>query len=54
MIVKRYRLSLTLLEDFHSGTGTGGSRGIDAMQFLDREGKPMIRATHLKGLLREA
>ncbi len=53
MTSKRFRMTITLQEDMHSGTGMGGSV-IDACQFRDREGKPGIRRTHLKGLLREA
>ncbi|HOJ62450.1 MAG TPA: RAMP superfamily CRISPR-associated protein, partial [bacterium] len=53
MTSKRFRVTITLQEDMHSGTGMGGSV-IDACQFRDREGKPRIRRTHLKGLLRDA
>lgn len=50
MNTKRYRLTLELLEDLHTGTGTG-SGDIDALQMRDRYGRPVIRASHLKGLL---
>ena len=50
---ERYSLTVTLLEDLHTGTGTGAA-GIDSIQLLGRDGSPMIRATHLKGLLRSA
>lgn len=47
------RLDVEALEDLHTGTGTG--RGdIDALVQRDRHGRPVIRATHFKGLLREA
>jgi hypothetical protein len=49
----RYQLDVTLLEDLHSGTGSTGSE-LDAVQMRDRHGRPLIRETHLKGLLREA
>lgn len=48
----RYILNVTLLEDLHSGTGaTEGS--LDAVQMRDRNGRPMITRSHLRGLLRE-
>ncbi|MCP4698151.1 MAG: hypothetical protein GY862_15055 [Gammaproteobacteria bacterium] len=50
---QRYELTVTLEEDLHSGTGTGG-KGLDAVQITGCTGKPVIRATHLKGLLRDA
>lgn len=42
-----------LLEDTHLGSGTGGG-GLDALVARDRDGRPVIWATHLEGLLREA
>jgi hypothetical protein len=42
----------TLESDLHTGTGTGDS-GIDAVLLRDRDGKPVIHRTHLKGVLRE-
>lgn len=48
--LKRYRLTVRLLEDLHTGTGTGGG-DIDSLQMRDRRGRPVIRANHLKGLL---
>ena len=48
--LKRYRLTVRLLEDLHTGTGTGGG-DIDALQMRDRRGRPVIRANHIKGLL---
>ena len=50
---KRFTLEVELLEDLHSGTGTGGG-AIDSIQARDRHGHPVIRGTHLKGVLRSA
>lgn len=47
------RLDVEALEDLHTGTGTG-SGDIDALVQRDRNGRPVIRASHFKGLLREA
>lgn len=52
-MIRRYSLSITLEEDLHSGTGTGGATE-DSVQMRDRYGYPVIRDTHIKGLLREA
>jgi hypothetical protein len=49
----RLDLTATLLEDAHLGSGAGGA-GIDALVARDRDGKPVIWASHLKGLLRDA
>lgn len=46
-------LSVETLEDLHTGSGTGGG-DIDALVQRDRRGQPVIRASHFKGLLREA
>lgn len=48
----RYKLTLTVEEDLHSGTGTGDAK-VDAVQILNRYGAPVLRATHIKGLLRD-
>lgn len=48
-----FDLTLEILEDLHTGSGTGGG-DIDALVQRDRQGHPVIRASHLKGLLREA
>ena len=48
-----YNVTICLEEDLHSGTGTG-SESLDAIQITGRNGLPVIRATHIKGLLREA
>lgn len=47
------QLSVETLEDLHTGSGTGGG-DIDALVQRDRHGQPVIRASHFKGLLREA
>ena len=52
-IVGLYELRVKLVEDLHTGTGTG-LRGIDSAQALDRHGHPVIRSTHLRGVLRAA
>lgn len=49
----RLRISAELLEDAHPGSGSGGA-GIDALVARDRHERPIIWASHLKGLLREA
>lgn len=49
----RYQLDIQLIEDLHTGSGVG--RGdVDALVERDRNGRPVIRASHIKGLLREA
>lgn len=49
----KFRLTLALLEDLHSGTGTGSAE-VDAVQYANRQGQPVIRASHLKGVWRQA
>lgn len=50
--MKRWLLTIEVLEDLHIGTGTG--RGdIDAVQVRDRRGWPVLPASHIKGVLRE-
>ncbi|WP_262966757.1 RAMP superfamily CRISPR-associated protein [Methylobacter psychrophilus] len=49
---KRYRLTVTLIEDAHFGSGTGAGN-TDAYIDRDAQGYPVIRASHLKGVLRE-
>ncbi len=46
-------LEVELLEDLHIGTGTGWA-DIDALQVRDRLGRPVLPASHIKGLWREA
>ncbi len=48
-----FQLIIKVLEDLHTGTGTGQG-DIDALVIRDRYGKPVIRASHFEGLLREA
>lgn len=50
---QRYRLDVELLEDLHSGTGTTSGE-LDAVQCRGRDGRPVVRDSHLTGLLREA
>jgi hypothetical protein len=47
------RLNVETIEDLHTGSGAG-SGDIDAVVQRDRHGWPVIRASHFKGLLREA
>ena len=47
-----YTLRVELLEDLHTGTGQG-SLSLDALQFRDRQGRPAVAWTHLKGVLAE-
>ena len=54
MNYRHYELTLTAMEDLHTGTGMGGGSDVDAKQARDRHGLPVIRETHFKGLLREA
>jgi len=49
----RARLAAELLEDAHPGSGSGGG-GIDALVARDRHGRPVIWASHVEGVLREA
>ncbi len=49
----RVRIEAELLEDTHPGSGSGGG-GIDALVARDRRGKPVIWASHLEGVLRDA
>ena len=47
------QLDMTALEDLHTGSGTG-SGDVDALIERDRQGRPVVRSSHLRGLLREA
>ena len=51
--MNRLTLTIEALEDLHIGTGTGFG-DIDSLQARDRRGWPVIPASHIKGLLREA
>lgn len=46
-------LTVTVLEDLHAGSGLG-SASVDALLARDRQGRPVIRWSHLKGLLAES
>ncbi len=47
----RYKITVDLLEDLHSGSGMGGGE-LDALQANDRRGLPTIPWSHFKGVLR--
>lgn len=49
----RCKITAELLADAHFGTGSGGS-GIDALVARDRDGRPVIWASHVEGVLRDA
>jgi hypothetical protein len=49
----RVKLSAELFEDAHPGSGSGGG-GIDALVARDRLGRPVIWASHIEGVLRDA
>ena len=49
----RYTLTAELLSDAHLGSGSGGS-GIDALVARDRYDRPVIWASHVEGVLRDA
>lgn len=48
----KYQLTLSLLEDLHSGTGSGDVL-IDAVQARDSEGYPVIDRHHFRGVLKD-
>lgn len=52
-MLKCWHITIELLDDLHTGTGTGFG-DIDALQTRDHRGQPMIPASHLKGVWREA
>lgn len=49
----RRTLTAELLSDAHLGTGSGGG-GIDALVARDRRDRPVIWASHIEGVLRDA
>ena len=49
----RCRLTAELLSDAHLGSGAGGG-GIDRLVARDRHGHPVIWASHVEGVLRDA
>ena len=48
----RYQLTLTLVEDLHTGTGFG-SGVIDSILLRDKKGWPYLKRSHVKGVWRE-
>lgn len=53
MTVAKFTIDVTLLEDMHTGSGLGGA-DVDALLARDRRGQPMVRWSHLRGLLKQA
>lgn len=49
----RRALTAELLSDAHFGSGAGGA-GVDALVSRDRHGRPVIWASHVEGVLRDA
>lgn len=49
----RHTLTAELLSDAHLGSGSGGG-GIDALVARDRHGRPVVWASHVEGVLRDA
>jgi len=49
----RHSIEAELVSDAHLGTGSGGG-GVDALVSRDRHGWPVIWASHLEGVLRDA
>src|SRR3984957_9444485 len=49
----RRTLTAELLSDAHLGSGSGGG-GIDALLARDRHDRPVIWASHVEGVLRDA
>jgi CRISPR/Cas system CMR subunit Cmr4 (Cas7 group RAMP superfamily) len=49
----RYSLTAEFLSDAHLGSGSGGG-GIDALIARDRYDRPVIWASHVEGVLRDA
>ncbi len=47
---KQFELTLTLLDDLHTGSGLGDHQ-VDAFQARDRHGYPVISRQHFKGVL---
>ena len=49
---KLYKITVTLLEDLHSGTGTGNAL-FDAVQARNEEGYPIIDRHHFRGVMKD-
>lgn len=49
----RFVLTAELLSDAHFGSGSGGGE-VDALIARDRQGRPVIWASHIEGVLRDA
>ncbi|NCC37523.1 MAG: hypothetical protein EOM24_36760, partial [Chloroflexia bacterium] len=49
----RYKITAELRAAAHFGTGSGGA-GLDALIARDRYGRPVIWASHIEGVLRDA
>ncbi len=49
----RCKITAELLADAHFGTGSGGG-GVDSLLARDRHGRPVIWASHIEGVLRDA
>lgn len=49
----RYKITAEFLSDAHLGSGSGGG-GIDSLIARDRNGQPVIWASHVEGVLRDA
>jgi len=49
---KFYQLTVTLLEDLHTGTGTGNTI-VDAVQTRDENGYPIIDRHHFRGVMKD-
>ncbi len=49
----RCKLTAELLSDTHPGSGSGGD-GVDSLIARDRHGRPVIWASHIEGVLRDA
>jgi hypothetical protein len=49
----RYKLTAEFLSDAHPGSGSGGI-GVDALFARDRNNRPVVWASHIEGVLRDA
>lgn len=51
---ENFNISLTMLSDWHVGTGSGVPKGIDALASKDHEGFPQVPAKTIIGIWRDA